>query len=249
MHSLSLFSQTSFFFKRFTNPVTRSIVYGYIPQRSPFDKTSYIEKYVPRPTKYHKTRKPRLAQWTNPSVEWPILLPPPTKLTGRPLLRSLENVEKRRIIKNRTFKVVAVRPGDVVQFKYYLSLSEKKFNIYSGLVIGRCKKNSLEATIRVLFRFCGSLVEMNLKKYSPYLADFKVLGRGRVHKAKLYKMASLGLTHNELCRPIIKGKKMDKDEKKLKSILVENKTFRPEKMEDPLLKSLKIEKEFANQNK
>ena len=245
MHSLSLFSQASLFIKRFTNPITRSIVHGYIPQRSAFDKTSYIEKYVPRPTKFHKTRKPRLSQWTNPSVEWPILLPPPTKLQGRALLRSLDNIEKRRIIKNRTFRVPAVRPGDVVQFKYYLSLSEKKFNIYTGLVVGRTRKNSLEAAVRVLFRFCGSLVEMNVKKYSPYLADFKVVAKGRVHKAKLYKMSSLGLTQNELCRPIVKGKKLDKDEKKVKSILVENKTVKQEKIEDPLLKSIKIEKEFA----
>ena len=86
---------------------------------------------------------------------------------------------------------------------------------------------------------------MNVKKYSPYLADFKVVAKGRVHKAKLYKMASLGLTQNELCRPIVKGKKLEKDEKKVKSILVENKTVKQEKIEDPLLKSIKIEKEFA----
>ena len=38
-----------------------NIVYRYRKQRSPFDKTNYIEDWVPRPNKYHKSRKPRLS--------------------------------------------------------------------------------------------------------------------------------------------------------------------------------------------
>lgn len=37
-----------------------NIVYGYVPKRSPFDKTHYIENYIPREIKYPKSRRPKL---------------------------------------------------------------------------------------------------------------------------------------------------------------------------------------------
>jgi hypothetical protein len=44
-----------------SNKALYNIVYRYVPQRNPFDKTNYIDDYVPRVTKYHKSRKPRQA--------------------------------------------------------------------------------------------------------------------------------------------------------------------------------------------
>jgi len=241
MFSPSLFT-SSFFFKKCTSTLMHSIVYSYVPQRSPYDKTSYIEKYIPRPIKFHKTRKPRLSQWTDPKIHWHILLPPPTKLQGKALIKTLEKIEKKRIIKNRTFRVVAIRAGDVIRFKYYLSLSEKKFNIHTGLVLGTRRKNSLDGTIRVLFRFCGALIEMNLKKYSPYLAEFRVVGRGRVRQGKIFKMAKLGLSQNELMRPIVRGKNTEKKDRKTKTLTIDNQSVKQDKVVDPLLQKLDINK-------
>lgn len=217
-----------------------SIVYRYTPQRSPYDKTSFIEKYIEKPNKYHPSRKPRLSQWTDPKVKWPILLPPPTKQTGRALIKHLEIVEKFRIQKNRDFKIAAIRPGDVVQFTYYHSLSEKKYNVYAGLIIGRTKKKSLDASFRVIFRFCGSHVEMNVKQYSPFISNFKVLARGRgKRRGKLYYLAKMDLTKQELLKPIIKGKVEVKEKMKKNQLTeIDNKTFKVDKMDDPLFKIL-----------
>lgn len=239
----SCFSK-AFLCNRLESKALKNIVYRYIPQRSPFDKTSYIENYIPRPNKYHKTRKPRLSQWTDPKVQWPILLPPPTKLTGKALIKSIEKIERLRIKKNRTFKIAAVRPGDVVQFTYYHSLSEKKFNVYSGLVIGRTKKKSLDASFRVIFRFCGSHVEMNVKQNSPFIANFKVLARGRGNRrGKLYYLAKKYMVKEELLKPILKGKKDIKDEvKSKKTTEIMHKSTKIDKIDDPLLKKLKENK-------
>lgn len=219
----------------------KNMVYRYTPQRSAFDKTSYIEKYIPRPNKFHKNRKPRLAQWTDPKVQWPILLPPPTKLKGRSLLKHIEAIEKKRILNSRTFRVLAIRPGDVVQFTYYHSLSEKKFNVYAGLVIGRRKKKSLDASFRVLFRFCGSHVEMNVKQNSPFISDFKVLAKGKGHRrGKLYYLSQMGLTKDELLKPLIKGNTGSKEKVQNKEvpIVIANNSIRKDKPDISLFEKL-----------
>lgn len=243
---LKPFSSKFLLFKRFENKIFNNIVYSYVPQRNPFDKTSYIKNYVPRPNKYHKTRKPRLEQWTNPKIEWPILLPAPTRLTGKALIKTLESQEKKRIRKQRNFKIVKVRQGDVVQFKYYHSLSEKKFNIYSGIVLGRTKKNSLDASIRVIFRFCGTHVEMNLKLNSPFLGSFKILARGQGRRrGKLYYLSKFHLTKEELLRPLIKGKKITYLGKKKK--VKKHEPLLMNTIDDPLLKPVKTEEEEEQQ--
>ena len=40
------------------------------------------------------------------------------------------------------------------------------------------KKNSLEGGFYVMYRFCGMLIKMYVKFYSPFLKDFKILRRG-----------------------------------------------------------------------
>ena len=227
-------------FKKFDTKIMRNIVYRFTPQRSPYDKTSYIENYIPRPNKYHKTRKPRLSQWTDPKVQWPLLLPQATKQQGKSLIHHLEHIEKKRILSKRMFRVGSVRAGDVIKFTYYHSLSEKKFNVYSGLVIGKSNRKSLDASIRVIFRFCGSHVEMNLKQNSPFLSDFKILARGRGHRrAKWYHLGRMGMTKEELLRPITKGRN-EKERIRNKEIPleIENKSLKVDKTKDPLFKKL-----------
>jgi hypothetical protein len=76
-----------------------------VPKRSPYDKTQYIEDYVPNPGKYHHTRKPRLAQWDDPNVHWPKLLPKVTKLEKKELIRSVEDRERVVIERQRNFRI------------------------------------------------------------------------------------------------------------------------------------------------
>ena len=186
-----------------------SIVYRYIPKRSPFDKTGFIDDYVPRPNKYPKSRKPRLTQWDDPSVTWPHLIPRSTKDEGKALIKSLERREKLFIERSRNFSIPDFRAGDVVQFKYLHSISEGRGNYYTGICIGRSRKNEIDATFKVVFRFGGVEVVMNVKQNSPFLSDFKLVARGSGnHRSKLNYVAELGLTKEQLLKPMIKHNTM-----------------------------------------
>lgn len=228
----------SFLSRSLTYKSCFSLVYRYQPKRSIFDQTSYIDGYVPRPNKYHKTRKPRLSQWDDPKVIWPVLLPPPTKNTGNNLIKELEDIEKLKIESNRDFMIPDFRSGDVIQFTYYHSLSEKKSNTYTGICIGRRKRNELQATFRVLFRFCGVLVEMDVKQNSPFLANIKIIHRGSGNlRNRLTHLSQMELTKEQLMKPIIKGKTMKKrqeDERVALKKVNLSKKIRNEPIDDPL---------------
>ena len=132
-----------FSFKSLTHLPLKKIVYRYIPKRSPFDQTSYIDEYIPRPNSYPPTRKPRLAQWTDEKVIWPVLLPKPTKLVGNSLIQEVEKSQKINIERARPFIVPEFTSGDVIRFTFYHSLSEKKSNTYTGICLSRKLKKSL----------------------------------------------------------------------------------------------------------
>ena len=42
-----------------TTNLRNGYVIRYVPKRSPFDKTGYVEDWIPRQKLYHKNRKPR----------------------------------------------------------------------------------------------------------------------------------------------------------------------------------------------
>lgn len=209
----SVLSSTKAFFKPaqtftpmslFTVP-ERSIVYRYIRKRSPFDKTNYIDNYIPPPVKYHKNRKPRLAEWDDPNVHWPPIMPRPTKLQGRELIRSIENREKYVINSLRPFKIPDIRSGDIIEFKYLFSISEHLGNVLHGVVIGRKNKNSYNSSFRVLIRLAGEQIEMDFKELSPLLIGMKILARGSGNlRSKLYYLRDLELSREQFMRPIVK---------------------------------------------
>jgi hypothetical protein len=150
-----------FSFKSLIHLPLKNIVYRYLPRRSPFDQTSYIDDFIPRPNQFPKTRKPKLTQWTDPKVVWPVLLPKPTKLNGNALIHEIEKEEKVKIERLRPFILPNFKSGDVIQFTFYHSLSEKKSNTYTGICISRKMRNSLMGSFKVLFRFCGVQVKEN----------------------------------------------------------------------------------------
>jgi len=191
-----------------------SIAYRYIPKRSAFDKTNYVDYYIPPPVKYHKSRKPRLAQWDDPNVHWPPIMTRPTKLEGKELIRSIENREKHVQSLMRPFKIPDVRTGDVIEFKYMFSVSESLGNIMTGIVIGRKQKNTYNSSFRVLTRLAGDQVEMEFKEMSPLLAGVKIIAKGSGNlRSKLYHLREKELSRAQFFRPILKrAMKIRRDE-------------------------------------
>lgn len=182
-----------------------SIVYGYQSKRSPFDKTSYVDYYVDGPQRYHKSRKPRRPEWDDPNTVWPQLLPAPTQRNYKNLLLEVEQEEKRKIEAVRPFKLPDFRTGDVVEFHMLHSLSEGKGNTYTGLIIGRRRKNSLMGEFVIVFRFCGYQVCMNAKQFSPMIQNLRIVSRGSGNlRSKLYHFKKMRLSKEDLNRPIIR---------------------------------------------
>jgi len=176
-----------------------------VPKRRLFDKTNYVENYVP-PEKYHRSRKPRLEQWDDPNVHWPLLLPAPTKRTWQHLISEIEQEERRKIVCKRSFLIPDFRSGDVVQFHFVRTISEGKGNTYTGVIIGRSQPNSLAAGFKVIFRFCGVEVLLNVKQHSPMLQDFKLVakGRGQIRNKLYYLWTKRTLTADDCKKPIVK---------------------------------------------
>lgn len=94
----------------------RNIVYRRERPRNVFDKTNYIEEWIPRGKKFHPSRKPRLPQWDDPSVVWPPLSVKPTKKSGKQLLEELRVEEKNRLQLSKGYTFPDFRPGDVVRY-------------------------------------------------------------------------------------------------------------------------------------
>lgn len=78
----------------------------------------------------------------------------------------------------KDFHLPDFRVGDIIQMKWTHSTSDGKTNTYTGLVLAVRKRNSLEGGFYVMYRFCGMLIKMYVKFYSPFLKDLKILRRG-----------------------------------------------------------------------
>jgi len=113
--------------------------------------------------------------------------------------------EKQKIERLRPYKLPDFRSGDVIEFQMNHSLSEGKSNTYTGIVIGRTRRNSLQGAFQVVMRFCGVEVYMNAKQFSPMMANFRLVARGAGNlRSKLNYLRHLRLSKEELSRPIIK---------------------------------------------
>ncbi|KAL4446981.1 hypothetical protein ABPG74_014953 [Tetrahymena malaccensis] len=196
-----------FNFTQLVNQQSNSIVYRYKPQRSLFDKTSYIEDYVERPNKYHKSRKPKQVKWDDPNYTWPPVYPHPTRLQGSSLIKEVEQREKLAIERQREFKVPDFRAGDIIQFHFLKSISEGYGNTVTGMCTARYKNNSLMAGFDCVFRFHGVEVFMHVKQNSPLLTDLKVVDKshGIIRQKLNYFWNDRTNTEQELKKAIVKG--------------------------------------------
>lgn len=71
---------------------------------------------VPNPFPPKSTQKPRQAAWDDPNVIWPPVIPAPTRLTGKALLKQIEKEEHSRLKNLKTFQFPTFKAGDVVKY-------------------------------------------------------------------------------------------------------------------------------------
>lgn len=122
-------------------------------------------------------QKPRQAAWDDPNIIWPPVIPPATKLTGRGLIRELEQEEIKRLEIVRGEKVPEFRAGDVLKFHYLHSVSEGKGNEFVGVVAGRHKKRSLSGMVTILLRAAGVRTLFKIKQYSPFFVKVRLFAK------------------------------------------------------------------------
>jgi ribosomal protein L19 len=167
----------------------RFIVNRHIKVRSPFDKTSYIENYIP--PRLQKNQKQ--AKWDDPDYHWPPKMEPYTKYSGRALLSELEK-EYLQECKSR-IEVPEFRTGDLLEVSYFYSLSSKQSVTVTGLCIHRRRRHGISNSFNLIAHESGSTVEMHLKCYSPLMRYIKVVqyGQGNL-RARLNYFRDLDLT-------------------------------------------------------
>mmetsp|Transcript_39457 Transcript_39457/g.45903 ORF Transcript_39457/g.45903 Transcript_39457/m.45903 type:complete len:238 (-) Transcript_39457:101-814(-) len=234
----SVFNQDKMFAMSLTDIFKRTIVYRYTPKRSPFDRTAYIEDYVPRPTKYHKDRKPRLPQWDDPNVHWPPVLAAPTQHKYKALMKELEAEEKLRLDLSKPFDVPDFRPGDVVEFSYIHSVSEGKGNTLTGIVTRRRRRNSLDHAFQISARFRGSQISFYQKVSSPMLTSFRLVAKGSGYmKSHLHWIPEAGWSKEQQMRPMMRrGMSKRKDEAVRQAVVSKRSKNILEDIKDDLLR-------------
>lgn len=189
------------------NLIRRSVVLGYVRKRSLFDKTNYVPYYLPSPVKYHKFRKPRLSEWSDPNVVYPPVLPPPTKLRFKGLINELEREELERRKLLQPFVYPKFKTGDLISFHYLHSMSQGRGNEYTGIVIGKYRQNSLYGSFCVVGKVSGVPVKFKIKMNSPLVVNFKLVAKGSGNlRAKLNYIWEKVSINDKLNSPIFKKK-------------------------------------------
>ena len=155
-----------------------------LKKRNAFYKLGYNENHIPLQSKPRKNKKPKLAAWDEPELNWPPRLPRPTMHTGKTLLNLLDKEEKDKINKERGFEIPDYRTGDVVKIQMYHSLSEKKENDLTGVVMGKSAPNSIRATCKINFAIENVNTVYGAKLYSPLVTNFEILKYGSNHLRK-----------------------------------------------------------------
>lgn len=150
----------------------RNIVHRLVQPRSPFDKTNYIKDYIP----VVRDRKPRQAKWDDPDYHWPPTMPRYTNLKNRALVTEVENEYLSSLKETKKFPIV--NTGDIVEVTSYLSMSTLQTSVFTGICIGRRRKNTLNSSLNILGAIDGVHIEMHIKLWSPMIKEIKVVEAG-----------------------------------------------------------------------
>ena len=86
-----------------TTQLAQSYVIRYTPRRSPYDKTTYNEEWIPRQKLYSKHCKPRQLEWDDPNTIYPKLIPALYKpCTYKHYVRTvIEEEEKEKAVRSK----------------------------------------------------------------------------------------------------------------------------------------------------
>ena len=141
-----------------------------------YDKFQYNPNHISYDEVYNlRKRKPRLKAWDEEDPNYKFAIQPPTKHVGKTLIRHLEKAELDKINDERLFTIPKIRPGDIVEVARYISLSEKKYNIFRGMVTGIYRPNHQFYSIDLVCYFCGVLTKQNIKLNSPLIAKIDIV--------------------------------------------------------------------------
>ena len=150
----------------------RMIIHRFVPPRSPFDKTNYIDNYIPGEYK----RKPRQAKWDDPDYNWPPKLEKYTKLSNKALVSEVETEYLKSL--KVTKKYPDIKSGDLIEVTTFQSMSNQQVSKYTGLCIGRRRKNTINSSLNVIGNVDGIQMEMHIKLYSPMVKEIKIVEYG-----------------------------------------------------------------------
>ena len=175
---------------------------------SVFDKYQYNPNHIEASEVYKiKPRKPTQEGMLVEDPNYEYAVRPPTQHVGKTLILQLEKEEKERMIERKTLKIPDFRAGDVIEFAYYLSLSEKKFNMFKGLVTGTYNKKGLMKAFDIVFYTAGLNHRQKILVHSPMLAKIEVVRYGSNHiRNKLNHVWTDQWNKNKLEQPVTKGK-------------------------------------------
>lgn len=173
-----------------------------------FDKYQYNPNHIPYDKVFKKkNNKPRQKIWDEEDPNYTLAIRPPTQHIGKTLISQLENEERDQIIEARKFPVPEFRSGDVLEVSMYISLSEKKYNTFKGLVIGQSSKNSLKHSFELVCYFCGIITKLDIKVNSPMVAKIEVVKHGSNKiRNKLNHVWDDEWNKPKVEQPIIKGR-------------------------------------------
>ena len=176
-------------------------------KRNSFHKVAYNEGHIPHQGEYAKKRKERLSQWSDPTFNWPPVMPRPTMHRGKTLLSHIDSDERKRIEGEREFKMPNYRTGDVLELTMFQSLSEGKFNTFRGVVIGKEKPNNLRSSLKIHTVVDDVNTSIKVKTHSPMVAKIDVVTYGsNKNRKKLNHFPKLELSKGRLLEAVVKGR-------------------------------------------
>jgi ribosomal protein L19 len=167
----------------------RNIIHRYVQPRSPFDKTNFIEGYIPPSTE----RKPRQEKWDNPEYHWPADMPRYSKLQNRALVQEVENEYLEQI--KTAKKLPDIQTGDMVEVTTFQSMSTAQTSTFQGVCIGKRRHRTINSSINILGAVDGVQIEMHIKLHSPMVKEVKIVEKAKGHfRARLNFMRDLTIT-------------------------------------------------------
>jgi ribosomal protein L19 len=193
----------------FNNIIRKNIVQRFYKKKSVFEQHHLNPYHLPPVT--YKKRVPKF-DTSSETINWPPEVTESTPLYGRALILQLEKEEKEKKLKDPEIKNKdRVQMGDKIELEYYMSLTNKKTNKYTGMVIGTRRLNSLTYSFRMLFTLDGYGMAWDLLYHSPMIASIKVIEKSSIktRRKKIYHYRNIVKMGTKVLELLKGGKSMN----------------------------------------